>query len=64
MKAVIYIHGKDGTSEEAKHFEDLFPEYKVFGFDYKVQSPWNAGEEFRKYYRMILREFDFIVISL
>ena len=46
MKAIIYIHGKGGTKEEAKHYEVLFPKYKVFGFDYKSQTPWNAETEF------------------
>jgi len=62
MKAIIYIHGKGGTSEEAKHYEALFSEYKVFGFDYKAQTPWNAGKEFTEYFRSIQKGFDSVTI--
>jgi len=62
MKAIIYIHGKGGTSEEANHYESLFPEYKVFGFDYKAQTPWNARNEFTEYFRSIQKDFESITI--
>jgi len=62
MKAVIYIHGKGGTPEEAKHYEALFPEYTVFGFDYQAQTPWDAEKEFPEYFRSIQREFDSVTI--
>jgi len=62
MKAIIYIHGKGGTKEEAKHYEVLFPEYKVFGFDYKSQTPWNAEKEFTEYFRSIQKGFDSVTI--
>jgi len=62
MKAIIYIHGKGGTSEEAKHYEALFPENKVFGFDYKSQTPWDAGKEFTEYFRSIQKDFESITI--
>ena len=32
---VIYVHGKGGTSEEARHYQPLFAESDVIGFDYK-----------------------------
>jgi len=62
MKAVVYIHGKGGTAEEAKHYEALFPEYKVFGFDYKAQTPWNARNEFIEYFHSIQKDFDSVTI--
>jgi len=62
MKAIIYIHGKGGTSEEAKHYEALFPEYKMFGFDYRSQTPWDAEKEFTEYYQSIQKGFDSVTI--
>ena len=55
--AVIYVHGKDGSSNEANHYKQFFNDnYEVIGFDYKSKFPWQAKEEFQKY-------FDFVVIK-
>lgn len=45
-KLIIYIHGKGGSAEEAKHYKPLFVGYDVVGFDYKSQNPWEAKVEF------------------
>ena len=37
--AVIYIHGKGGSAAESAHYEPLFPECDVIGFDYHAQTP-------------------------
>ena len=60
--AVLYVHGKDGTADEAKDYEKFFPDAYVYGFDYKAQNPWEAKNEFieaakelsEKYNRVIL----------
>lgn len=44
--AVIYVHGKGGSAEEADHYQTLFRDSSVIGFDYKAQAPWEAKEEF------------------
>ena len=43
---VLYIHGKDGSAEEAEHYVPLFPGEEVLGFDYRAETPWEAKEEF------------------
>ena len=43
---IIYVHGKGGSAEEAKHYQSLFPESDVIGFDYQSQNPWEAKSEF------------------
>ena len=45
-KAVIYIHGKGGTSSESEHYKALFKDADVIGFDYQSQTPWEAKVEF------------------
>ncbi|GEM_PF-129334 len=50
-KKIIYIHGKGGSAAEAKHYEQLFPEYDVIGFDYKSETPWDAEVEFSKFFK-------------
>lgn len=43
--AVIYIHGKGGSSSESEHYKPLFSEYDVIGLDYKASTPWETGKE-------------------
>ena len=47
---VIYVHGKDGSAEEAEHYRTLFPEAEVIGFDYHAAAPWEAKEEFPQFF--------------
>ena len=49
-KIVIYVHGKGGSAEEAEHYKSLFPDSEVIGFDYRAQTPWEAGEEFPAFF--------------
>ena len=57
-KLVIYVHGKGGTAEEAKHYQTLFVESDVIGFDYKSQNPWEAKREFSDFYDLHSKEYD------
>ena len=43
---VIYVHGKGGSAQEAEHYNPLFSNNEVIGFDYHAQTPWEAKEEF------------------
>lgn len=45
MKLILYIHGKDGSLDEAEHYKPLFPDCEVRGLDYKGNTPWEAGPE-------------------
>ena len=61
--AVIYIHGKDGNSNEADHYKKfLNDEYRIIGFDYKSQFPWEAKTEFQKYFADIASKYNEIVL--
>lgn len=46
MKKVIYIHGKNGSADEAEIYKPVFSEYEVIGLDYKAKTPWQAKAEF------------------
>lgn len=48
MDAVLYIHGKGGSADEAGHYKPLFPGCDVIGVDYKGSTPWEAGREIHK----------------
>ena len=56
MKKVIYVHGKGGNAEEAKHYITLFPEADVSGFDYRAETPWEARTEFSEYFATLRAE--------
>ena len=58
----IYIHGKGGTAEEAWHYEMLFPESDVIGFDYQSQNPWEARSEFSDFYDWNSKGYDSVIL--
>ena len=61
--AVIYVHGKDGSSNEANHYKQFFNDnYEVIGFDYKSKFPWQAKEEFQKYFDFIIPNYNEILL--
>lgn len=47
---VIYVHGKGGSAQEAEHYGTLFTDAEVVGFDYRAQTPWEAKEEFLRFF--------------
>ena len=49
-RLVVYVHGRGGSAKEAEHYRALFPESDVIGFDYRSQSPWEAHEEFPRFF--------------
>ncbi|MDD6799452.1 MAG: alpha/beta hydrolase [Firmicutes bacterium] len=59
---VIYVHGKDGIAEEAEHYRSLFPKSDVIGFDYKSQNPWEAKEEFSRFFDLHSRGYDSVIL--
>ena len=62
-KVLIYIHGKGGSAEEAKHYCSLFPDFDVIGFDYKSQTPWEAAEEFPKLFDAACEKYAAVVLA-
>lgn len=59
---VIYVHGKGGTAEEAKHYQPLFAESDVIGFDYKSHNPWDAKSEFSDFYDSHSKGYDSVIL--
>ena len=46
-KGILYLHGKNGSADEAEHYRALFPDCDVVGLDYRAETPWDAQTEFR-----------------
>ena len=61
--AVIYVHGKGGSTDEANHYKKLFnDDYEVIGFDYKAELPWQVKEEFQNYFDFIASNYGEILV--
>ena len=61
-KAVIYIHGKGGTSSESEHYKALFKDADVIGFDYQSQTPWEAQVEFSDFFNAVSAKYQSVYI--
>lgn len=59
---VIYVHGKDGSAEEAEHYRPLFPDSDVLGLDYQSQKPWEAETEFPRFFDMHSKYYDTVTL--
>lgn len=46
--ALLYIHGKNGSADEAEHFKKIFDKCDIVGLDYKGKTPWDAGMEIKE----------------
>lgn len=62
MEAVLYIHGKGGSSSEAEHYRPLFPSSEVVGVDYDVSSPQNAVKTIRGCAKKLSLSYDKITL--
>ena len=64
MKNVaVYIHGKGGSVNEADYYKKFFnDEYELIAFDYKSELPWEAKEEFQKYFADISSRYNDVVL--
>lgn len=61
-KAIVYIHGQGGSSEEAKHYQPLFEDCDVIGFDYSSQFPWEARDEFAEFFDSVCRRYSSVAV--
>ena len=61
-KGLLYIHGKGGTAREAEHYRPLFPGYDVIGLDYRSRTPWEARDEFQRFFDAFGAEHDRVVL--
>ena len=47
--AIIYIHGKYGTAEEAEYYKKFFNKADIIGFEYTSEYPWDFQKEFSNF---------------
>ena len=60
--AVIYIHGKGGSTAESEHYKHLFPNCVILGLDYKTFSPWETGREIHEEIKRLKKVYDSIIL--
>ncbi len=61
--AVVYIHGKGGSADEALYYKKFFnDDYELLGFNYKSELPWQADEEFQNYFDSIIPNYNEILL--
>lgn len=60
--AVLYIHGKGGTAEEAEHYRPLFSDCDVIGLDYSSEMPWEAEAEFPILFRRLADPYNRVIL--
>ena len=61
-RLIIYVHGKGGNAEEAKHYQPLFPDSDVIGFDYHAQTPWEAKEKLPRFFDLHSEGYDSVAL--
>ena len=61
-EALIYVHVKGGSADEAGHYAPLFPQGDVLGFDYRAQTPWEAKEEFPHLFDSVAGRGDSVLV--
>lgn len=61
-KAMLYIHGKGGSAQEADHYREICAGYDVCGLDYRAQTPWEAREELAVAFDDLFKEYNRVTI--
>ena len=61
MDLIIYIHGKNGSPNEAEHYKNIFPACDVIGLEYKSFLPYENAEEIRRAVTNFKSSYDKII---
>jgi len=59
---VVYVHGKGGSAGEADHYAPLFPGCEIVGFDYRAKTPWEARDEFPRFFEPLRSTCDSLTL--
>ena len=57
-KAILYLHGKGGSANEAEFYKPFFPSCDVIGVDYRDSTPWKAAEDIISAYRWVAKQYN------
>ena len=59
---VVYVHGRGGSADEADHYTPLFAGNEIIGFDYRAQTPWDARDEFPRFFERMNAKSDSLIL--
>lgn len=63
MRSVlVYIHGKNGSADEAEICKPVFSKYEVIDLDYKAETPWQAKAELPKLFDEVFEGSDNVIL--
>ena len=61
-KAIIYIHGKGGSSFEINQYKESCLGFDMIGIDYNEYLPWIVEKQIKSIYEKIEKTYDEIYI--
>ncbi len=61
-KALLYIHGKGGSAEEADRYKEICSAYDLYGLDYKGTTPWETKEEILQGYEALCKSYNSVLL--
>jgi hypothetical protein len=61
-KAILYVHGKDGNSQEAERYRKNCLGFDIVGIDYDVDFPWIVEEPIRAAYDKVRKSYSCIYV--
>ena len=60
--AILYVHGKGGSADEAERYRTLCPGYDVFGLDYRGATPWETKDETLAAYDALIQKYGGVIV--
>ncbi len=60
--AILYVHGRGGSADEAGHYRTLCRNYDVFGLDYHGSAPWDTKDELRAAFDGLLAKYETVAV--
>ena len=61
-KVVVYIHGRNGSTKEAKDYNFLKDRYDVVGLDYKDGNPWELKDVIQNEFKKLTDGYDEVIV--
>ena len=61
--AILYIHGKNGSADEADRYRKLCPGCQVYGLACRGTTPWETKDEITAAYEMLLENHSGVTLT-
>jgi len=61
-KAIIYVHGKNGSYLEAEQYKKNCLGYDIIGVDYNEYLPWIVEKQIKSVYQKLRKEYEHIIL--